>query len=110
MAETAAIGEQMQALFESAPNGVAAIDPAGALLLVNTPLARLFGYRREELIGRQVHNLIPAALRADYAALQAEVAAAAGAPAKGELSGLRRDGSEFPAEVALSTFKAGAPG
>jgi PAS domain S-box-containing protein len=106
----AAIEEHMEALFESAPNGVAAIDADGALIVANTPMARLFGYAREELIGRPVWTLWPPGLQGDYAELQADVAEAAGAAIKRELRGLRKDGSDFPVEIALSAFKPGAPG
>jgi PAS domain S-box-containing protein len=110
MAESAAVEEHIQALFESAPNGVAAIDPDGIVVIANAQMARLFGYEREELIGRSAVNLLPPALQADYEALRAEVASAAGDAAKLELAGLRKDGNEFPIEIALSPFQGGTPG
>jgi PAS domain S-box-containing protein len=110
MAESATVEEHIQALFESAPNGVAAIDPDGHVVLANTQLARLFGYEREELIGRPAARLLAPAAQADYEALRAEVASAAGDAARRELAGLRQDGAEFPIEMALSPFQGGTPG
>jgi PAS domain S-box-containing protein len=109
MAASPSVEDHIQALFESAPNGVAAIDPAGVMVLVNTQMARLFGAEREQLVGQPASSLMPAAWHLEYAALRAE-AAAPGGVAKRELIGRRRDGSEFPIEIALSPFKGGAPG
>jgi PAS domain S-box-containing protein len=110
MAESAAVEEHIQALFESAPNGVAAIGPDGTVVIANAQMARLFGYEREELIGRPAVSLLPPALQADYEALRAEVASAAGDAARLELAGLRKDGNEFPIEIALSPLQGGTPG
>jgi PAS domain S-box-containing protein len=110
MAESATVEEHIQALFESAPNGVAAIDPDGRVVLANTQMARLFGYEREELIGRPAASLLAPAAQADYAALRAEVASATGDAARLELAGLRKDSVEFPIEMALSPFQGGTPG
>ena len=110
MAGSATVEEHIQALFESAPNGVAAIDPDGRVVLANTQMARLFGYEREELIGRPAAGLLAPAAQADYEVLRAEVASAAGDAARLELAGMRKDGAEFPIEMALSPFQGGTPG
>jgi PAS domain S-box-containing protein len=104
------LAEHVGALFESAPNGVAAIDPAGTLILVNTPLARLFGYARAELIGQPILRLVPEAMQSEYGALHEQLAESSDAAAKREFAVRRKDGSEFAAEIALSNFKGGAPG
>ena len=48
-------------LLDAAPDAIIAIDEAGLIVLVNAQAERLFGYRREELIGRPVEPLVPIA-------------------------------------------------
>ena len=48
-------------LLDAAPDAMLAIDEAGLIVLVNAQAERLFGYRREELIGRPVELLVPIA-------------------------------------------------
>ena len=110
MAESAAVEGYIQALFESAPNGVAAIDPDGVMVVANAQIARLFGYERAELIGQPAISLLSPAQHAEFEALRAGVASAASDVARLELAGLRKDGSEFPIEIALSPLQAGTPG
>ncbi len=45
-------------LLDAAPDAMLAIDESGLLVLVNAQAERLFGYRREELIGRPVEMLV----------------------------------------------------
>ena len=69
------------------------IDEAGLIVLVNAQAERLFGYRREELIGRPVELLVPIAdpsLRPSASGL--------------EMTGRRQDGGEFLAEISVSTM------
>jgi PAS domain S-box-containing protein len=83
----------------------------GRVVLVNTQAERLFGYKREELIGQLVEILVPDAARAVHPAHRAGYATdprhrpmGAGMP----LAGRRRDASTFPAEIALSAIDTGA--
>jgi PAS domain S-box-containing protein len=97
-------------LLEAAPDATVCVDSGGRIVLVNAQAERLFGYPREELAGQLVEILIPDAARAGHPALRAGYAAdprrrpmAAGL----ELSGRRRDGTTFPAEISLATFDTG---
>ena len=94
-----------ESLWETAPDGLVIVGGDGLIKLVNEQTERLFGYRREELVGKPVEVLVPAAVRGrhiDYrAAYQADPQVrpmAAGL----NLSGVRKDGSEFPAEIRLA--------
>jgi PAS domain S-box-containing protein len=100
---------QAQHLFEraveSAPSGIVMTDESGRIVLVNNETERLFGYRREELLGHAVELLIPSRFREEHPGHRA---AYRGAPTKRsmghgrDLFGLRKDGTEFPVEVGLN--------
>jgi len=80
-------------LLDAAPDAMLAIDETGLIVLVNAQAERLFGYRREELIGMPVEILVPIAdprFRPSATGLQ--------------MPGRRQDGSEFSASVSVSTM------
>ncbi len=80
-------------LLDAAPDAIIAIDEAGLIVLVNAQAERLFGYRREELIGRPVEPLVPIAdpkFRPSAIGL--------------EMPGRRQNGSEFAASISVSTM------
>ncbi len=92
-------------LLEGAPDAVVCVRRDGQIALVNAQTERLFGYRRDDLVGQPVEVLLPEALRAEHPAHRAEYLADPVPRLMGaeqELSGRRRDGSTFPVEVSLS--------
>ena len=52
--------QRLRAAVESSPNGLLMIDDGGHIVLVNREIERLFGYEREELLGKSVELLVPA--------------------------------------------------
>jgi PAS domain S-box-containing protein len=97
-------------LLEAAPDATVCVDSGGRIVLVNAHAERMFGYPRAELAGQPVEILVPDAVKAGHPALRAGYAAdpeprpmAAGL----ELSGRRRDGTTFPAEISLAVFDTG---
>ena len=54
---------QFQQVVESAPNGMLMIDQQGKMTLVNKQVEQMFGYTREELLGKPVEMLIPERFR-----------------------------------------------
>ena len=94
-------------LLEAAPDAMVCADRDGRIVLVNAQAERLFGYGREDLAGQQVEVLVPDAMKAGHPALRAGYAADPQPRPMGagmELSGRRRDGSTFPAEISLSAI------
>jgi PAS domain S-box-containing protein len=49
----------METLLDAAPDGISMIDEAGILRFVNLKMQEIFGYPREDLIGRSIEELVP---------------------------------------------------
>ena len=80
----------------------------GLIALVNSQTERLFGYQREELLGKPVEVLVPQRYRARHSGHRGAFSSQPRVRAMGaglELYGLRRDGSEFPVEISLSPLE-----
>lgn len=94
-----------RALLESAPDAIIAVDGDGRILFANLQTERLFGYLREELLGRTIEDLVPDRFRGDHVAHRSRYADTPHPRAMGaglELFARRKDGSEFPVEISLS--------
>ncbi len=100
-----------EAFVESAPDAVVLIDGDGRVVLVNSQTEKLFGYTREELVGRPVEKLLPERFRQAHVIHRAAYrddprTRPMGADLK--LFGRRRDGAEFPIDISLSPVQTGA--
>jgi PAS domain S-box-containing protein len=97
-------------LLETAPDGFVAVDAQGRIVLVNRQTERLFGYSREELVGKNVEVLVPLGSRHMHEGERLRYSADARARrlAARDLAGRRKDGSEFPAEISLSPARSGS--
>jgi len=92
-------------LLEAAPDAMVVVNQGGEIVLLNVQAEKQFGYRRDELVGQKVKNIIPEgfAERLISDATRSEADALAQQISTGiELSGRRKDGSEFPIEIMLS--------
>jgi PAS domain S-box-containing protein len=100
--------DKSRALLESAPDAMVIVDASGAISLVNGQAEKLFGYKREEILGQPVEILIPERFRNDHLRHREQFAHAPRLRMMGsgmELFGRRKDGTEFAVEVSLSPFK-----
>src|SRR5437588_675605 len=101
-------GPVFQTLLEAAPDAIVAVDREGVIRLVNAQTERLFGYSRAELLGRAVEMLVPEVVRALHPGHRAEYFADPRTRPMGaglELAARRKDGSEFPVDIALSSIE-----
>ena len=97
-------------LVEALPDPLLVVDSAGAIVFANGRAEDAFGYARGELEGQPVEVLVPDRFAHGHAALRERFAAAAVARPMGggrELVARRKNGTEFPVEVALSPLRAG---
>jgi PAS domain S-box-containing protein len=94
-------------LFETAPDAIVGVAPGGIIDLVNAQTERLFGYAREEMIGRPVEMLVPEYARDVHPGHRARYLDDPEPRPMGagmQLAGRRKDGSHFPAEISLSSI------
>jgi hypothetical protein len=101
-------GARFRGLLEAAPDAMVVVDQDGVIVLLNVQAEKQFGYRRDELVGQPVTNIIPVGFAERLIADDLRSAAEALAQQIGtgiELSGRRKDGSEFPIEIMLSPLE-----
>ncbi|VEG91864.1 sensory box histidine kinase [Legionella spiritensis] len=100
---------QMQRKFElaveAAPNGMLMIDASGHIKLVNAQIEHMFGYTREELLGKSIEMLVPERFRKKHPGFRKAFFKNPKVRFMGEgrdLFGLRSDHTEFPVEIGLN--------
>lgn len=102
---------KFEALFEHASLGILIIDEKGEIILANGFLIAMFGYTNEaELTGQKIEFLIPERFHRAHETERAGYAIKPNPRPIGiglDLFGVKKDGTEFPAEVSLSNYKSG---
>ena len=93
------------ALLEASPDAVLVVDGSGTILHCTRAVQELFGYHREELLGRPIEVLVPEGVGPAHAGHRARYMVEAAARPMGvglELYGRRKDGSTVPVDIALA--------
>jgi len=97
-----------QGLFEFAPDAIVVVNSEGRILQANAQAEKIFGYKREELLDKPVEVLIPVRFRERHEEhmknyfLKPRIRLLG---AELELYALRKDGTEFPVDIALSPIE-----
>ena len=97
--------ETFRLIVESVPNGIIMTDSMGQIIFLNKQSEEIFGYGRDELIGKSVEDLIPESFRKNHVNFRSSYMKDPVARPMGrnrELFALRSDGSQFPVEVGLN--------
>ncbi len=103
--QLAQMERRYRGLLEAAPDAMVVVNQGEEIVLLNMQAEKYFGYRRDELLGQSITTIIPQGYaerlvadshRSAQASLAQQIAGTI------ELSGYRKDGSEFPIEVMLS--------
>ncbi len=96
--------------LDTAPDAVVHVGPDGTILFANERVHTVFGYAPDELIGASLETLIPSRFRQSHASHQHGFFAEPAARPMGQgmdLVALRKDGTEFSAEISLSSVGSG---
>jgi PAS domain S-box-containing protein len=97
--------ERFRLAVESSPNGMVMVNIRGQIVLVNAEAERMFGYSRDELVGRSIEMLVPERFRTGHSAHRASFTVKPERRLMGagrDLYGMRKSGSEFPVEIGLN--------
>jgi PAS domain S-box-containing protein len=108
LSERQRLEAMFRGLLEAAPDAIVGVTRDGRITLINAQAERLFGYRRHELLGQSVDILVPKRVRAEHPRHREHYFAHPKARPMGAgmaLVAVRKDGSEFPAEISLSALE-----
>lgn len=105
--ERRAAEKKFEQFLEFAPDAIVGVMPTGEIVLVNQQAETLFGYTRDELIGKLVESLVPERFREahpNHRSRYSHEPRTRPMGAGAELYAMRKDGTEFPAEISLSSI------
>ena len=101
---------RLQAIFDAVVDAIVTIDKRGRILQWSSGAQRIFGYSSEEVVGADLTMLMPEPHRTGHAAYVSSFLKTRQAKIIGigrELTALRKDGTEFPIELAVSEVRNG---
>jgi PAS domain S-box-containing protein len=97
-----------QAMLDAAPDAMVGVNSEGVIVMVNVQTEAVFGYTRDELLGRPIEILVPHRVRdvhPDHRTRYFREPRTRPMGAGLELAARRSDGVEFPAEISLSSIR-----
>ncbi|MBV8811950.1 MAG: PAS domain S-box protein, partial [Acidobacteriaceae bacterium] len=97
--------DRFREILEAAPDAIIQVDAAGKIVLANAATEQMFGYPRDELLGKTVDQLVPEEARERHARHRSRYSEAPARRPMGtglHLEGRRKDGTSFPVEISLS--------
>jgi two-component system cell cycle sensor histidine kinase/response regulator CckA len=95
------------AFLDCAAAAIVVTDARGSIVFVNRETERLFGFARDELLGQPIEMLVPPRLRERHASLRGPFSTdphARALGAAGNLHGVRKDGTEIPLDIGLTSI------
>jgi PAS domain S-box-containing protein len=99
---------KFEQFLELAPDAIVGIGEDGAIVLANAQAETVFGYERAELFGRPIEMLLPERFHSSHRGVRSGYFTDPRTRPMGaglQLFGLRKDGSEFPAEISLASIE-----
>ena len=99
--------ERFQLMVEASASGLLVIDAGGRIVHANPALEAMFGYSPGELTNQPMEVLVPEGRQPDHVAMRDAFIKKPSARPMGvgrDLTGRRKDGSQFPVEISLSSF------
>ena len=99
------VESRFRKLLEAAPDAILEVDGEGRIVLINESADKMFGYTREELLGLNVDQLVPAGMRQGHNRHRESYTNHPKTRPMGtglELNAQRKDGTLFPVEISLS--------
>lgn len=100
---------ELKTISDAALDGVIMMDCHGCVVHWNPAAERIFGYSREEVLDRAVHELlVPPSYRQEARQGLEEFCRTGGGPVVGkvqEMVAMRKDGSQFPMEISVSAIR-----
>ncbi len=101
----APLGLRVESVLDASPNPTLAVDADGRIVYASPNVQEAFGWSADELRGAPIERLVPPRLAERHMGQRSAFAAHPSARPMGsglELTGRRRDGTEFPAEISLA--------
>ncbi|MES2397185.1 MAG: PAS domain S-box protein [Bacteroidota bacterium] len=98
---------EISRFFQHATEGILVVNEQGEIIKINLSAEKLFGYEKNELLGKKIEKLVPKRFSKKHVAHRNDFNRHPQARSMGiglELSGLKKDGKEFPVEISLNPY------